>query len=491
MKLAEQTAGELGMVDMTGAGTNGASDTRGAAAAVNGHTDTKTQTEAVADMREKFIPVTVAALVDRMTPENAWAPGEAAAARRFFHYLEHWRHQRAGAEVAALSEAYEPFSPDTDLLVTRSYTPEERAIQQKHVVEQVEALLQRANYVKIDPTDVSIIMTKESHYGLDLFVDFTAFEECLIYYRGKCVERQQRRNIRKFYRHEEFDVPIFQRMFLLFKLKPFDVRVEQIMRDKKMSKPDAEKHVRKMRASLPGNVKDSFIYMKLFKNIPQTDIEMVFPTTRVRFRMLDKVKLGVTSGGAMGAGVFGTAGKIAAGGFAATNPLALAGAVVTLGGVAFRQGMNFVNQKNRYMVVMAQNLYFHAMADNRGVALKLADRAAEQEVKEDILLYSVLVKTAATRADLPAIDKAIETYLADAFGITVNFDLDDALWRLMCDGLVQELPDGTLVALRVAAQHVDRQWDKFLDELPGVTDPRSGHEIEAAEGPEPEATPML
>ena len=78
-------------------------------------------------MREKFIPVTVSALVDRMTPEGAWAPGEAAAARRFFHYLGHWRRQRAGAEVAELSDAYEPFSPDTDLLVTRAYSPEERA----------------------------------------------------------------------------------------------------------------------------------------------------------------------------------------------------------------------------------------------------------------------------------------------------------------------------------------------------------------------------
>ena len=155
--------------------------------------------------------------------------------------------------------------------------------------------------------------------------------------------------------------------------------------------------------------------------------------------------------------------------------------------------MNFVNQKNRYMVVMAQNLYFHSMADNRGVALKLADRAAEQEVKEDILLYSVLVKTAATSADLKDIDQAIENYLADAFGISVNFDLEDALWRLMCDGLVKEMPHGTLVALQPqdAAKHVDQHWDKFLDDLPGVTDPRSGHEIDHAEGPEPEASPMI
>ncbi len=463
-------------------------------ARLNGTVSTSAQPAADSeDLREKNIPVTVSALIDRMTPADAWSPGEAAAARRFFHYLQHWRRQRSTADVAALSEAYEPFSPDSDLLITRDYSPAERQVLQRRVVDHVETLLTRANYVRIDPKDMAVILTKESHYGLDLIVDFSAFEECLIYYRGKCMERQSRRNFRKFYRKEEFDLPIYQRLFLLFKLKPFDVRVTQIMADKNMSRPEAERYVKKLRASLPGNVSDKNIYMKLFKNIPQTDIEMVFPTTQVRFRMFDKVKLGVTSGGAMGAGVFGTAGKIAAGGLAATNPIALAGAVVTLGGVAFRQTMNFVNQKNRYMVVMAQNLYFHAMADNRGAALKLADRAAEQEVKEDILLYSVLAKATANRTDLPEIDAAIENYLAQAFGVTVNFDLDDALWRLMCDGLVKELPDGSLIALppRDAAAHVDKKWDLFLDELSGSTGHSEGHEVDSPTTPPPESAPLL
>ncbi len=91
---------------------------------------------------------------------------------------------------------------------------------QKRVVEQVERILKQANYVRIDPTDVAMILTKESHYGLDLNVDFSAFEECLIYYRGASTRRDQRRVLRKFMRKEEFDVPIFQRLFLLFKLKP-------------------------------------------------------------------------------------------------------------------------------------------------------------------------------------------------------------------------------------------------------------------------------
>ena len=141
-----------------------------------------------------------------------------------------------------------------------------------------------------------------------------------------------------------------------------------------------------------------------------------------------------------------------------------------LGGVAFRQCMKFFNQRQRYMVVMAQNLYFHAMGDNRGVLVKLASRAAEEDVKEEILLYSVLAKESVNRSELAAVDEGIERYISGAFGIEVNFDIEDALERLIAEGIVTEEPDGKLRTLppEQAAAHIDRKWDAFLNELPGT-----------------------
>ena len=271
-----------------------------------------------------------------------------------------------------------------------------------------------------------------------------AFEQIVIYYRGASNQKDERRSIRKFLRKEEFDVPIFQRLFLMFKLKPFEARVEEVMREKKLSRDAAEKWVTKRCQHLPPSINEKNIYLKLFKNIPRTDIEMVFPNTDVRFRPLDKLRLGVTAGGGLGMGAVGAAGKIA---LLTTNPIAASGALVGLGGIAARQAMGFINQKQRYMVVMAQNLYFHAMADNRGVMLKIAARAAEEDVKEEMLLYSVLAKEKATRADFPSIDLAIEYYLLRTFGVKVDFEIDDALDRLIRDGIVIEKPDGTLETL--------------------------------------------
>ncbi|MEI9900103.1 MAG: TMEM143 family protein [Hyphomicrobium sp.] len=431
--------------------------------------------------RERFIPVTRFALLDRLTSPTAWPAGQAKEARRLFRYLDHWRRQQYSAELHVLEETYEPFSPDSDLLLTRAFTPEERDVMQARVMKGMQHILTQANYVQIDHNDVEQILTQDSAYGLDLHVDLDVFEEVLLFYRGASSRRDQRRRWNKFYLREQFDIPIFQRLFLLFKLKPFDKHVRELMEKKKISRREAEKTVRRARDNIPPEVKDSCIYMKLFKNIPRSDIEMVFPNTRVRFRFYDKLRLGATAGGGLTLGTVSAAGKIA---LLATNPIAAAGALVGLGGIAFRQAINFMNQKQRYMVVMAQNLYFHAMADNRGVMLKLAARAAEEDIKEEILLYAVLTKEASRRQDIPEIDAAIEQYLAASFGVSVDFDITDALDRLIADGIVVEQPDGTLRTMppREAALHIDRKWDLFLDELPESVSVE-GMEFEAGEPP--------
>lgn len=417
--------------------------------------------------REKFIPLTRYALIDRLTQPELWPGVSPADVRRFFNYLNFWRQNSYTSKLTDLEQTYEPFNPDSDLLITRKFTEEERLRMRRHLVDHVKHMLEGANYEAINPEDVSLIMTKESHYGLDLQVDMRAFDEVLIYYRGASTTKHTRRDKKKFYlRQEEFDVPIFRRLFLLFKLKPFEVRVREVMVEDGISEDAARKLVKKRRSMLPPQITDQLVYMKLFKNIPRSDIEMIFPNTRIRFRMFDKVKFGVTAGGGLGMGIVGTATKIAA----ATTPIGMAGAVAAFGGVAARQATNFFNQRNKYMVTMAQNLYFHSLADNRGVLTLLADRAAEEDVKEEFLLYSVLAKSKAHISDIPEIDHAIERWLKSHFGINANFDVEDALKRLMADGIVTQSADGTLATLPPdrAAVRIDQLWDGYLDHLPGV-----------------------
>ena len=226
--------------------------------------------------------------------------------------------------------------------------------------------------------------------------------------------------------------------------------------------------MRQLRGLLPATVSSDYVYIKLFKNMPRSDVEMIFPNTKVRFRLFDKIKFGVTAGGGLGMGVFGTVGKIALRHQSLSRwPAPWPGSAAS----PLRQATNFINQRNRYMVVLAQNLYFHAMADNRGVMTLLADRAAEEDVKEEMLLYSVLAKERGQhRATCARSTRRSSSTCKDTFGIDVDFDVEDALRRLKQDGIVTELPDGTLQALppREAALHIDKLWDACLDDLPDM-----------------------
>lgn len=429
--------------------------------------------------REKFLPVTRHALLDRLTAPELWPNGEAAQARRFLRYLDHWRRHSYSTRLLELEQTYEPFSPDTDLLHTRTFSTDERKVMQARLFEKMAELLEQANFTRVNPEAFHVILTKESHYGLDLQVDIKAFEKVLIYYRGATTLTERRRDFRKAYLGwRETKVPVFQRLCIMFKLKPFDQRVQEIMQENKVDRKEAEGIVKRLRKLLPDTVSSDFVYIKLFKNMPRSDVEMIFPNTKVRFRLFDKVKFGVTAGSGLGVGAVGTISKIAV----ASNPYTLVMALAGLGGVAARQATNFLNQRNRYMVVMARNLYFHSMADNRGVMTLLADRAAEEDIKEEMLLYGTLAKRPMNIRDLKQIDRGIEEYLAQTFKIDVNFDVEDALSRLKQEGVVTELEDGTLETLppQEAAAQIDKLWDACLDQLPDITTTEGeGHEIGA------------
>ncbi len=61
--------------------------------------------------RERFIPVTTYALIDRLTTAQAWPGGQARQARRFFRYLDYWRRQQHSVGLANLLQAYEALQP--------------------------------------------------------------------------------------------------------------------------------------------------------------------------------------------------------------------------------------------------------------------------------------------------------------------------------------------------------------------------------------------
>jgi hypothetical protein len=120
---------------------------------------------------------------------------------------------------------------------------------------------------------------------------------------------------------------------------------------------------------------------------------------------------------------------------------------------------------HRYMMVLAQNLYFHSLANNHGALTLIADRAEEEDVKEDMLLYAFLARHPAKCDALPAIKQEAMDFLREHCGVSVDYDAEDALRRLLGDGLVRTDGEGNLTAIapEEARAHLDTLWDRVLD----------------------------
>ncbi len=492
-----------------------------------------------------FIPITRYAIIDFLQRQEIDRPKDQTGLEELCVYLSAWRHQIYHEKLSRLKEIYMPFSPDRDTFKILDQSDRQLAIMKSELVTDIEWLMLRANYARIDETNLNGLFREKSDYGLDLSVNLDSYEDLIIYYRGSKTEKTTKRNWKTAYLSKRIvEVPVFVRLFLLIKLKPEQVRFAEMVEKHGMSPRAARRKLKRYRTLLSKHVflvddqiieeiqksedvdeetatailkkfrkllrysqkkairklirKDdlsetearaklahyqktiscvdlsNFIYIKVFKNIPREDLEMMFPTTRVRFKLFDKIKLSVTTGTGVATSIYGSltggSSTVAAGGGLLTGllavPYAMTMAIAGLAVVIFKQISEFFNQRTKYSMELARRLYFHSLADNRGALNLMIDRAEEQDLKEDLLLYYSLSQQSWPSADIGGLDKHIEEFILRDFGVVANFDIGDALARLKSDGLIKET-QGQLVPIspEQAIPHLKQLIDNHLDAL--------------------------
>ena len=416
---------------------------------------------------DRFISVAPHDLITRLTLPDVWPTIDAATVKTFFKFLVEWRHLMYSDRQRELLRLYTPFSPDSDTKVNVDSSATQRAEQQQAFVGLVRQLLARANYDEIPRASMEALISEQNPYGLALEVDLSEFEELLVYYRGESETTIPPSMLERYaLRKKPIKLRIYQRLFVMLKLKPIETRIREIMLKEQVNARRAEKIVAKLRKQLPASISGDYIYLKLFKFIPRADLEMLFPNTRVKMRQIDKLKLGVTAGGGSAAGIATTIAKLSTVA-ALTNPLTVGMAMLGLGGIVFRQVSSVFATRTTYMAQLSKNLYFNNLANNHSVMASLAERGEEEDIKEEVLLYTLLARSSMNRSDLGDAKLAIEHYLQTEFHVRVNFDIIDALDRLIETGIVFEQADGNLVALQPeqACRHLDQLWDKYLDKI--------------------------
>lgn len=394
---------------------------------------------------ERFIPYRNTEIVDMLCAEGSLDTEQQQQFRKFCTILENIYHFEFHAKVKTLKNYYHPFDPDQDTKTGRVYSPEDLLRHEAKLIESFSEVLNDANYEPLSEEDLGYALREESLFPISLEIDFADFANYMIQRRGDVIRKN---TIKKWlFWSKEIDVPTFERVVMLVKFK------------------NADYFAAKGRKGMP--FEPGSMVIKLFKNIPKADLEMLFPNARVKMRLSDKLIMGVPAiGGAIGVIMKTGAGLLAfvvvlktlidhmfyGGVIAMPSPGELAqiiGGLTALGaiiGFVIQQWTKYKTRKIEFLKTLGDNLYFKNLDNNVGVFHHIIDAAEEEECKEAILGYYFLLKHPAGLTEA-RLDHNIEQWFATKYDTNLDFEVNDALRKLkkldLCTQVEQ--PDATVV----------------------------------------------
>ena len=323
-------------------------------------------------------------------------------------------HLHFHARQEALKEAYLAVNPQARLMDSGllAESPEDLKVL-------LGELLEQANYEPVTEADLEAALEEVSLFKVRLQVDFSRFEEVLLYSRGQSQRTETLKLLWGLYR-KQVTFTHYDNVALYLKVPPEEEGTGER------------------------------VYLKLFENVPKADIEMLFPETQVRMRTIDKLLIGVPA--LVGGGVMLTT-KLGATlllvgsllGFwlgMHAEPvtldkaalLALLAGLGTLAGFIWKQVKNFRTRKLQFVQTLTRNLYFKNVANYASVIYQLVDEAEEEECKETLLAYYFLL-AAGGPLSARVLDEQIEHWFAERWQYRLDFEISDALAKLERLGL--------------------------------------------------------
>lgn len=377
--------------------------------------------------REHFIPLRVTDLTDFLaTGRGAKADpqplsaGDQVHLRQLSDLMVGHFHRGFHARLRKIKDAYAAFDPDADTvpLDTPAAEDKDRAI--LRLFHEVKGLLQKANYKDLPRVEALQIMQGASHWGVELDVDWSVFDHLEMYYRGDTITTRPLRRWQKLWMKEEIVVPEFNRLVVILKQKPH----------------------RRLGKSADTNS----VFMKIFKDLPKTDLEMVLPGTKIQLSKLDKAMIVYPLASGFAILLYKILADVI--GFRDFLSLGLSVAVswslaALFAGYGYKSYVSYTTKKTAYALQLTQSLYYQVIDSNAGVFGRLVDEAEEQEVREVLLGYYFLWQRSGGRPlSAHDLDNRIEEDLEKRLGVKVDFEIGDALDKLDALGLVRKETDG-------------------------------------------------
>ncbi|MFA7693257.1 MAG: DUF3754 domain-containing protein [Candidatus Hydrogenedentales bacterium] len=380
--------------------------------------------------------------------------GKEEAFRYFFRILDNTYHFNFHEIIERLKDVYAPIDPDADTCVLDF----DCAQGNEQFIDLFEHLLEKANYERLTEAELEEALSKSDLFNIPLTINLDNFSDKRIYYRGVSTREEKLTGIRSWF-NPSVSFTNYDRVVLYIRY-----------RDDYCSS-----------AKNKTKVKGGTTLIKMFRNVPKQDIEMVFPDPEPGMRGLDKALIGLPAigGGAMALPKLITSLTIFSSLFGywfgrtqeapdlkeTTTLVALMMGIGILGAYLWKLFNNFKNGKVRILQELLENLYFKNMDNNSGVFFHVGHDAAEEECKEALLAYYFLL-TSETALTMKELDDRIEAWMKDKWNCVLDFEVDDALPKLLELKLATE-KDGkySVVSIEESIKILDDQWDAFFNPL--------------------------
>jgi hypothetical protein len=200
--------------------------------------------------------------------------------------------------------------------------------------------------------------------------------------------------------------------------------------------------------------------LKMFRDVPFADADLVLPESSISVKPLDFLALAIPSV----IGIFYLLNEII--GWATETPSAdsegvkddssssvtLLTVFLSLVGLIVKIYFDVSIRMGRARAALTEALYHKAADSQEGVIYVLAREMVQQEWKEALVAYTLLLEAGEAGLSVDELDKRAEKLIMGAVPtglgyLDVDFEVDDALAKLARYGLAEPLPGGAVVAV--------------------------------------------
>jgi hypothetical protein len=401
-------------------------------------------------------------MIQGLVAEGRLADAQQAGFRQLARMLGAIFHYQYFEELDLLREVYSHFDPEVDPLVCGPAKDPEAAY--RSLSEEFVRILTDANFIEITHGEITRAFAERALVRVKIKAPVEDFRDVRMFRRG--------------HHAETIDVPYWFGL----RRRPLQVEVFDDVVLMVATWPDgvAPADTRKPRASKRRGrrkIRSGAVLFKYFRHIARADLKALFPNVRVVMSLTDHVTLGVPAliGGIpiliklastvtvlflVAAFYLGLTGTI--GDHDAERALAALSGLFALGAFLLRQWGNFHRQSLMHQKELTDNIYYRNVNNNSGIFNYIIGEAEEQDWKEALLAYYGLL-TAAAPLTREALAARITELLARVFGVSTDFEIDDALARLKRLDLLGET-DGrfSVSPLADALARLAREWEALL-----------------------------